>query len=279
MPEIALSDGVSLNYEEWGDSEAPAVVLLHGFTSDLRMWKGHAEAFAREYHVIAPDLRGHGASGSPEAEHAYSLPRFAGDVRELLVALQVDLCALVGCSFGGMVALQFTTMWPELVAALVVSDSSPAWESERYAEPFRDRERGMLEMEDIARRFGMEALGKRMAARVTDPFVAEGAQRRFAGMDRDGYLGSARARRERPDLIPLLRERVTAPVLICTGDVDPVRSAADVMLEELPHARLAVFRETGHGVPSIRPEQFLTTVLGFFHDVEDGRPVAGTRTV
>jgi pimeloyl-ACP methyl ester carboxylesterase len=279
MPEITVSDGHSLNYEEWGDPESPAIVLLHGFTSDLRMWKAHAESFASlDYRVIAPDLRGHGKSAAPAEMDAYSVPRFAEDVRDLLAALEVEICALVGCSFGGMIALQFTTMWPELVAALVVSDGSPAYESERYAEAFRERERGMREMEDIARRFGMDALGNRMAARLSDTFAAEGLRHRFASMSRDGYLGSARARRERPDLIPLLRSHITVPVLICTGDNDPVRSAADVMHDEIPEARLVVFRDTGHGVPALRPEQFLNAVLGFFHDVEDGRPVEGTRT-
>jgi pimeloyl-ACP methyl ester carboxylesterase len=178
-----------------------------------------------------------------------------------------------------MVALQFAVTWPEMVAALVVTDSSPAYDSPRYAEAFRERERRMREMEEVAQRFGMRELGRRMAATVSDPFLAEGLRNRFARMRPEGYLGAAKARRERPDLIAELGPRLTMPVLICTGDQDPVRSAADVMAEELPGARLVVFRDAGHGVPALRPEAFLDTVTGFFRDVEEGRPIALRRVV
>jgi len=58
-------DGLTLSYEEAGDSDSPPVVVLHGFTSDNRMWLPVAGALAEDYRVIAPDMRGHGASTSP----------------------------------------------------------------------------------------------------------------------------------------------------------------------------------------------------------------------
>lgn len=278
MPELTADDGVSLHYEEWGDTEAPAVVLLHGFTSDLRMWKAHAEALAEEYRVVAIDLRAHGASGAPEAIESYTMERYAEDVRQLLAALNIDLCALVGCSFGGMVALQVAISAPDLVAALVLTDTSPAYASDRYDDEFRRREARLVEQERIVEAFGTAELGKRVAATVKDTFLAEALRRRYASMTREGYLGAARVRRERPDLTGRLRE-LTMPVLIATGDADPVRSAADVMLLELPEARFVLFRDCGHGVPSLRPESFLEVLAAFLHDVEDGRPLAGAFTV
>ena len=56
MPTLELTDDLSLNYETWGDPESPALVLLHGFTSDLRMWAPHVDAFSEDYHVVALDL-------------------------------------------------------------------------------------------------------------------------------------------------------------------------------------------------------------------------------
>ncbi|MCC6387597.1 MAG: alpha/beta fold hydrolase [Dehalococcoidia bacterium] len=278
MPELTLDDAAILHYEEWGDTEAPAVVLLHGFTSDLRMWKAHAEALSEEYRVIAVDLRGHGASGAPEDLDTYTMERYAEDVRQLLAALGVDLCALVGCSFGGMVALQVAVTWPDMIAALVLTDTSPAYASERYDEEFRRREARITEQERIVEQFGTAELGKRVAATVKDTFLADALRRRYSSMTRAGYLGSARVRRERPDLIGRLAG-LTMPTLICTGDSDPVRSAADVMLLEMPGARFVLFKECGHGVPSLRPEAFLQVLTGFLHDVEDGRPLAGTVSV
>lgn len=278
MPELTLDDAAILHYEEWGDTEAPAVVLLHGFTSDLRMWKAHAEALSEEYRVIAVDLRGHGASSAPEDLDTYTMERYAEDVRQLLAALGVDLCALVGCSFGGMVALQVAVTWPDMIAALVLTDTSPAYASERYDDEFRRREARITEQERIVEQFGTAELGKRVAATVKDTFLADALRRRYTSMTRAGYLGSARVRRERPDLIGRLAG-LTMPTLICTGDADPVRSAADVMLLEMPGARFVLFKECGHGVPSLRPEAFLQVLTGFLHDVEDGRPLAGSTSV
>ncbi|MBI5948273.1 MAG: alpha/beta fold hydrolase [Chloroflexi bacterium] len=278
MPEFDR-DGVTLFYETWGSPEAPAVVLLHGFTSDQRMWLPHVEAFAEDYRVIVPDLRGHGRSASPEDPAAYSMETYAEDLRALLDDVGADVCALIGCSFGGMVALQFATTWPERVAALVISDSSPAYDHPAYAEAFRERERRISAMAEVVRTKGPAALGKQAAAAVKDPFLAEGIRRRYRALHRDGFLGAESARRSRPDLAPLLRERLAMPVLLCWGSEDPVISAREVMAAELPGARVVVFERTGHGVPAIRPGPFTKAVLDFLGDVEDGKAVAGSLIV
>ena len=109
MPQVTAPDGLTINYEQWGDPDSPAVVLLHGFTSDLRMWAGQVEAFAAYYRVIAPDLRGHGRTDAPEDLAEYTMERYCDDLVALLDALSIDVCALVGCSFGGMIAVHFAT--------------------------------------------------------------------------------------------------------------------------------------------------------------------------
>ncbi len=278
MPEFER-DGVVLSYATWGDPEAPSVVLLHGFTSDQRMWLPHVEAFAGDYRVIVPDLRGHGRSDSPESLDAYSMEVYAEDLRALLDEVGAGVCALIGCSFGGMVALQFATTWPERVAALVVSDSSPAYDHPGYGDAFREREHRLTAMAEVVRTRGPAAIGKQAASSVKDPFLAEGIRRRYRALDRDGFLGAESACRLRPDLTPLLRDRLTMPVLLCWGGDDPVISAREVMVAELPGARVIVFERTGHGVPAIRPGPFTKAVLEFFADVEDGRPVAGSHVL
>lgn len=278
MPDLTNGD-VTIHYERWGDPEAPAVVLLHGFTSDLRMWGANVEALSEDFAVIAPDLRGHGLSSAPEDSSDYQMEAYRMDLLALLDHLNVDLCALVGCSFGGMIALDFACAYPERVAALVVSDSSPAPASERYGDEFRERERRMFEQEEVVRKYGTDGLAKRVAAGMKDSFIAEGMRRRVVRMRPDGYLGASMMRRQRPDLIPLLAERLTMPPLLCVGDADPARSGMRVIAEEVPGARVVTFRETGHGVPVLKPSAFNQAVLQFFRDIEDGRPIAAERTV
>ena len=100
------TNGIRINYEEWGDGDAPAVVLLHGFSSDLRMWAPTVEAFSRDYRVVAPDLRGHGQSSVPADLESYTMEAYIEDLRGMLDALEIEVCVLVGCSFGGMIAVQ-----------------------------------------------------------------------------------------------------------------------------------------------------------------------------
>lgn len=279
MPELTLSDGATLVFDDWGDPEAPPVVLLHGFTSDSRMWQPHVEAFSADYRVIAPDLRGHGRSSGPEDLASYTMERYSEDLRELLDHVGADLCALAGCSFGGMIAADFTVRWPERVAALVLSDTSAAFAHPEYDEAYAKREAAIAESEEIVRRFGTAELGKRAAANIRDPFLADGMRKRYARLSREGYLGAARVRRERPDLLPVLAGRLTMPVLICIGEDDPVKSASDVMARELPAARVLEFTDSGHGVPAIRPEAWGNAVLEFLSHVEEGQAVAGRSRV
>jgi pimeloyl-ACP methyl ester carboxylesterase len=279
MADLALSDDISLHYEEWGAADSPAVLLLHGFTSDLRAWAPVVEPLAEEYRVVALDLRGHGQSSAPADPAAYTMETYAGDVHALLDALEIGLCAVVGSSFGGMIALQVATTWPERLAGLVVSDASAAYEDSRYDEAYYARERAIAESCEIVAAYGTGMLGKRLAAPLHDEFLRAGMVRRYANLRPEAYLGAARVRRERPNLLPLLQGRLSMPVLICAGEHDPVRSASEVIAQELPAARFVLFRDAGHTVPYHRPGAFVDELLSFLHDIEDGKEIAGRREV
>lgn len=279
MPHFEASDGCRLHYDLRGEEDAPPVVLLHGFTNDLRMWTPCAGSLCDDYRVLAVDLRGHGRSDAPADLDSYTMKRYVHDVLELADELGFDIFGLVGCSFGGMIAAQLACEAPGRVAALVLSDASAAYEHADYAEAYREREAAMLRSEEVVERFGPAELGKRAAAGISDDFLANALRGRYNQLSRSGYLGAARVRRERPNLLPLLGERLTMPVLICTGDQDPAKSASEVMARHIPGARVVTFRNTGHGIPSLRPDAFADTVLAFFADVEEHRPVAGRHTV
>ncbi|MEO8541440.1 MAG: alpha/beta hydrolase, partial [bacterium] len=180
---------------------------------------------------------------------------------------------------GGMVALQFATTWPERLAGLILSDTSAAYDHPEYDDKYRNREAGIDAQADIVDRFGPAELGKRAARDISDPFIADGIRNRYARMSRDGFLGAAKVRRERPNLLPVLRERISVPTLVCIGDEDPVLSACEVMVRELPEARYLRFKETGHGIPARRPEAYSQEVLQFLADIEDDKSIAGKRTV
>ena len=123
-------NGTRLYYEMAGAGDA--VVFLHGFTLDTRMWDDQFERFAEQYHVIRYDLRGFGQSAVPtDAPYAHF-----DDLKALLDALGIEQAHLVGLSKGGGVALDFALAFPAYVRSLVLIDTvlgGFAWSAEGSA--------------------------------------------------------------------------------------------------------------------------------------------------
>lgn len=110
-------NGTRLYYEEAGSG--PAVVLIHGFTLDTRMWDDQFLPLAQHFRVIRYDMRGFGQSAVPTNE-PYS---HVEDLRALLDHLNVQQASLVGLSKGGGVALDFALSYPQRTQALALIDS------------------------------------------------------------------------------------------------------------------------------------------------------------
>jgi pimeloyl-ACP methyl ester carboxylesterase len=115
MPKLAIQD-IELNYEEQG--EGYPLVLIHGLNGDCSGWAGVMPELSRHYRVIAPDLRGHGASGKPDLP--YSIPLFAQDLFEFYRGLELERAHLLGLSMGGAIAQQFVLDHPEKVNCLIL---------------------------------------------------------------------------------------------------------------------------------------------------------------
>lgn len=107
---IQTTDGVGLRAYQWGQpDQRPAIVLVHGFTS-YSFWTwiesgAAAGLLASGRHVIALDLRGHGASDRPAAQAAFRANRMAQDVSEAVTALGLRRFHLAGYSLGGVLSL------------------------------------------------------------------------------------------------------------------------------------------------------------------------------
>src|ERR1700685_2767061 len=88
-------DGVSIFYREAGPSDAPVVLLLHGFPTSSHMFRNLIPALADRYHVIAPDYPGFGESGAPDHKaFAYTFAHYADIVEVLLAQLGVGSYAI-----------------------------------------------------------------------------------------------------------------------------------------------------------------------------------------
>jgi pimeloyl-ACP methyl ester carboxylesterase len=102
------------------EGEGPLVLLLHGFPETSRAWRKQMPALAQRFRVVAPDLRGFGASDKPKGIAAYRTSVVADDIVALIHAFGAERAHVVGHDWGGGVAWTLATLHPEAVDRLVV---------------------------------------------------------------------------------------------------------------------------------------------------------------
>ncbi len=121
-------EGGRLAYGRWGNPSAPAVIALHGVTSTHMDWLHMGRAAHGELHVVAPDLRGRGASA--DITGPWGMDVHARDVIALIDHLGLDRAVLVGHSMGGFVAVMTAVHFPGRVAGILLVDGGlPAVEA------------------------------------------------------------------------------------------------------------------------------------------------------
>ena len=131
---ISLSTGISASFTELGDPRGQPVLLLHGYTDTRRSFSETMRQLTRlrpDLRLIAPDLRGHGASSSHSAaahrehpERAFRIEDFAADALALLDALGIERAHIVGHSLGSFVAQELALTHPARIGQIVLIGSS-----------------------------------------------------------------------------------------------------------------------------------------------------------
>ena len=112
--------GIKLQYLEWGERNKPDLLLVHGWTSFASTWSTVAGYFCDRFHIVAPDLRGHGDSDKPQT--GYRLRDFAEDIRRLIQNLELHKPAYVGHSWGGTIGTILASDAPDLVSRVFLED-------------------------------------------------------------------------------------------------------------------------------------------------------------
>ncbi len=107
---------MKLHVHEWGDASLPTLVCLHGVTSYGGRFRDLAKPLSDRYHVVAPDLRGHGHSGW---EPPWDVDTHLGDVLE---TVPEDAQAWLGHSFGGRLLAELAARNPGRIRRLVLLD-------------------------------------------------------------------------------------------------------------------------------------------------------------
>ena len=135
-----VSQRLRLHYVDWGNPDKPLLLLVHGGRDHCRNWDATALALRDQWHVVAPDLRGHGDSAwSPDGN--YDMLSFVYDLAQLVEHLGAPTVTIVAHSLGGNIALRYTGLFPDRVEKLIAIEGlgpSPTIIAEQAATPLAD---------------------------------------------------------------------------------------------------------------------------------------------
>jgi len=130
---IYFSQRLRLHYVDWGNEGAPPLLLVHGGRDHCRNWDWVAQALRNDYHIIAPDLRGHGDSEWVSTGN-YVITDYVYDIAQLIHQKQMAPLTIIGHSLGGMITLQYAGIYADSVrkvAAIEGLGPSPKMLAER----------------------------------------------------------------------------------------------------------------------------------------------------
>lgn len=245
-----VATGVRLSYLDSG--EGPAVLLIHGYpgTAETHM-KLLINDLSRDHRVIAPDLRGYGASRPPNRDFPPDFyGRDAADMAALLDALQTGPVVVMGFSDGGETALLLAATRPDLVRGAIswgicgvmsqeMVDSVAGWLPVSAWGPEREPRR----------KFIIEHHGEEQLESIVEGWVYWARDMLAAG----GNVCLAEA------------AQIHAPALLMNGDGEVGNTPEDVttLAARIPNAELVFIANSGHAIQDDQPEELLHHIRGF----------------
>lgn len=260
--QFADLNGTRIHYEVRG--EGTAVTFIHAGIANLHMWDAQMDDFAAKHHTLRYDVRGWGETvwnDVPYSNHE--------DLCALLHHLDIEKTVLVGCSWGGKIALDFALAFPEMVTALVLVGTSLGgyeWTSQGFA----DKEKlstAALEAGEIAQAAELEAQIWVDGRNRTHP-VENSVRQQAIGMMTNTFTrpeGSGAQHTIKPPALERLDE-IQVPVRILVGEYDwpDVHAIAELLEAKLPLAEeRTIIQETAHLSNMERPSRFNKIVLGW----------------
>lgn len=267
---VFISQRLRLHYVDWGNRGAPPLLLIHGGRDHSRSWDWVAQELRRDWHIIAPDLRGHGDSAwSPDG--TYTLASYIYDLAQLIHQQQLGPVTIVAHSLGGAISLRYTGLYPETVAKLVVIEGLGLRGPDVETVPplqlewrnWIDERRGMsgrlprryTSVQQALERMQAENpyLSAEQARHLTDHGVSRNEDGTY-GWKFDNYIRSRYPVDISTEELHQLWSAITCPVLLCWGKsswvLDPTPDTG-----HFADARVAAFEDAGHW---LHHDQFAT---------------------
>lgn len=277
-----ISQRLRLHYVDWGNEGAEPLLLIHGGRDHCRNWDWTAEAMRDRYHIIAPDLRGHGDSQWMVGS-SYDINDYVCDIAQLIHQRGLAPLTIIAHSMGGAIALRYTGLYPETVKKLVVIEGlgpSPKMIAERNQISDDQRIRNWIDevrklSSRLPRRYdSIEEAYKRMQGE--NPHLSPERARHLTvhGVNQnedgtyswkfDNYVRAFPPMGFDEEATVKLWSRITCPTLLIRGTEswasDPVK---DGRAQHFRNAKVVNVEGAGHWVQHDKLEEFLALVNDF----------------
>jgi pimeloyl-ACP methyl ester carboxylesterase len=264
---IAKIGDDKLYYESTG--EGKTLVLIHAGFVDSGMWDDQWDALAEHYNLIRYDMRGYGKSDPLTAPADRR-----DDLRQLLDHLNIQRAALMGCSMGGEIALDFALEFPERVSALILVSAVPSG-FEMQGEPPQH----MMDMIEAMQQDDLERVSDLQLRLWVDGEYREpiessqksrqraAAMNKIAVNNRTLLMDAEPVNPLDPPAVKRLKD-IQVPTLAIVGALDnaEIIRAADVMVKAIKDAKKVVIEDAAH-VPNMdKPEEFNGLIVEFLGD-------------
>lgn len=280
--ETFSSQRLTLSYCEWGDPDAPPLLLVHGGRDQKRSWDRVAAALSTRHRVIAFDLRGHGQSDWV-SDGEYGVMDHVFDLSSLVETLGLDRFTLIGHSLGGNITLRYAGLFPEQIEKLVAIEGlgpSPRMLEERKLQSVTDRLRQWIEqrrslserkprvMENLA---VAEARMKAAFAHLPDDLIhhltVTGVKQNADGSVSWAYdpAGMGRSPSDIPhaDFVHLWTQ-ITCPTWLVYGATSWASNPAeDGRVEPFQNATVSLIADAGHWLHHDQFEAFMSALQDF----------------
>lgn len=270
---------LELHYLEWGRSEAPVLLCLHGTSMQASAWTALGSALQDRWRVVALDMRGHGGSDKPAT--GYRLVDYSDDVEAFIDALGLEHVNLIGSSLGTQVAIDFAARFAPRVDTLLLSDPSCCISQasiDGYVALHRSRPR-RFRNEDEALAFSKSLPQRARFSEAMHRLTLAGDLRRTAGGELEWCYALE-------PILETFRElkvdqsaaiaAVKAPVLIMRGQDSHVLSRRQALhlLDAFARAELVEFGACSHTIWGDQPEALARHVRAFLQAAAPARTAA-----
>jgi pimeloyl-ACP methyl ester carboxylesterase len=279
---VYFSQRLRLHYVDWGNGAAPPLILLHGGQDHCRNWDWVAQRLRHAWHIIAPDLRGHGDS-EWSATGSYTMAGYIYDLAQLIDQQRLAPVTIIAHSLGGNIALRYTGIYPEKVKALVSIEGlgpSPKALAERAGQTIVERMRKWIDLQHslagrLPRRYAsiedafrrMQAANKHLSPEQARHLTQHGVNQNEDGTFSwkfDNYVRVWPPYDMRVEEVQELWSRIVCPALLVYGKESWASNPQDDgRVRHFKNARVVSFEKAGHWVHHDQLDAFIYTVREF----------------